>query len=180
VRKLISIALIGAMLSACATAPSKIQANYVSPLQYSNLDCDQLRAELYRVAGQVRVVTGEQARKANSDAWALGIGLVVFWPALFFMMTPDQREELAELKGEYEALDYAAIERKCPVADEVRSARSQAEQVARAHGQSPSETQASAPPPTGVATQTMPPPAPKQKPCNGLSTPGDPSALTCN
>ena len=121
-RKLLAVALIGANLSACATAPDKIQANYVSPTQYSNMDCDQIRAELYRVSSQVRVLTGQQRRKHTNDQVAMGVGLVLFWPALFFLIGGDKKDQLAELKGQYDALDAAAIQKKCPVADEIKAA----------------------------------------------------------
>ncbi|HEY2358388.1 MAG TPA: hypothetical protein VGH86_13135, partial [Phenylobacterium sp.] len=96
-RKLVSTALLGAMLfnAACATAPDKVQANYVSPVEYANLDCDQIRAELFKVSDRVRVVTGQQSAKRTRDTVALTVGLVVFWPALFFMIGGDKKEELA-------------------------------------------------------------------------------------
>jgi hypothetical protein len=134
-RKFVSAALMGAMLcnAACATAPDKIQANYVSPVEYSNLDCDQIRAELFKVADQVRVVTGQQSRKHTRDAVALTVGLVVFWPALFFMIGGDKHEELAELKGEYDALDRAATAKNCAVAQELHQAQAHAPEAQPAH-----------------------------------------------
>lgn len=45
----------------------------------------------------------------------MGVGLVVFWPALFFLGgTIRQEAEYARLKGEYDAVQQAAIEQKCP------------------------------------------------------------------
>ncbi|HZZ86883.1 MAG TPA: hypothetical protein VFE13_00985 [Caulobacteraceae bacterium] len=124
-RKLILSALLGATLlnAACATAPDKVQASYVSPVEYANLDCDQIRAELFKVSDRVRVVTGQQAAKHTRDTVALTVGLVVFWPALFFMIGGDKKEELAELKGEYDALDRAATAKNCPVAQEIDQAQ---------------------------------------------------------
>ncbi|MEA3643102.1 MAG: hypothetical protein VBE63_24640 [Lamprobacter sp.] len=43
----------------------------------------------------------------------MGVGLVLFWPALFFLAGDDQKEELSRLKGEYEALQQAAIRQDC-------------------------------------------------------------------
>ncbi|CAN1546852.1 hypothetical protein MCEMIH16_01997 [Caulobacteraceae bacterium] len=123
-KKIIAVVLSAAMLTACATAPDKIQASYVSPIQYSAYDCDQIRAELLRVSGRVREVAGAQKRQSNNDAWAMGVGLVLFWPALFFLAGgSDRKEELARLKGDYDALEQAAIQKKCPVAQEIRSGR---------------------------------------------------------
>ncbi|WP_146184209.1 MULTISPECIES: hypothetical protein [unclassified Caulobacter] len=125
--KRILVALICASLvSACATAPDKISSSYISPLQYGGYDCGQIREEMMRVSAKVREVAGAQKKQSNSDAWALGVGLVLFWPALFFMVGGDQKEELSRLKGEYDALQQAAIQKKCPVAQEIEDAKSQA------------------------------------------------------
>jgi hypothetical protein len=111
----IAIALSAALtLSACATAPDKIQAQYVSPLQYQSYDCGQIRNELIRISSRVSEVTGQQRRQASNDAWAMGVGLVIFWPALFFLAGgSDKKEELGRLKGEYDALQIAANEKRC-------------------------------------------------------------------
>jgi hypothetical protein len=61
-----------------------------------------------------------QQRKHTDDEIAMGVGLVLFWPALFFLGGGDKKDELGRLKGEYDALDQAAIEKNCTVATEVR------------------------------------------------------------
>ena len=111
------VALVAALsVAACATAPDKIQAAYVSPLQYQHYDCSQIRTELVRISTRVSEVTGQQQRQANNDALAMGVGLVIFWPALFFLAGGnDKKEELARLKGEYDALQIAANEKRCGV-----------------------------------------------------------------
>lgn len=101
-------------LSGCATNPDKISAAYVSPMQYQSYDCDQIRGELLRISNRVDEVTGHQRRQANNDAIAMGVGLVLFWPALFFLAGGnDKKEELARLKGEYDALQQAGVQRRC-------------------------------------------------------------------
>jgi hypothetical protein len=54
-------------------------------------------------------------KKADNDAAQLGIGLVLFWPALFFLEGGDGPEanEYSNLKGEYEALRKVAVQNKC-------------------------------------------------------------------
>ena len=76
-----------------------VNASYVSPMQYQGYNCNQIGQELLRVNRQVLEVTGQQDKAANKDAVALGVGLVLFWPALFFMIGGDKKEELAKLKG---------------------------------------------------------------------------------
>lgn len=123
-RPIITAALCASLLAACASSPDKISAAYVSPIQYSGYDCDQVRSELMRVSGRVREVAGAQKQQANSDAIAMGVGLVLFWPALFFLAGGnDRKEELSRLKGEYDALEQAAIQKNCPVAAELRAGR---------------------------------------------------------
>ena len=123
-RTIVTAALCASLLVGCASSPDKISAAYVSPIQYSGYDCDQIRAELVRVSGRVREVAGAQKQQANSDAIAMGVGLVLFWPALFFLAGGnDRKEELSRLKGEYDALEQAAIQKGCPVAAELRAGR---------------------------------------------------------
>ncbi|WP_207173472.1 hypothetical protein [Halochromatium glycolicum] len=105
------------LIAGCATPPDKVSASYVSPMQYADYSCAQLNGELQRVQRQLVQVTGAQQKEANKDAVAMGVGLVVFWPALFFLAGDDQKEELARLKGEYEALQAAAIRKDCGFAE---------------------------------------------------------------
>ena len=99
--------------SGCATNPDRLGASYVSPVQYNGYDCDQILAERLRVERRVTELTGKQAKASKNDKVAMGVGLVLFWPALFFLAGGDHAEELKRLKGEYEALEVVWIEKKC-------------------------------------------------------------------
>lgn len=113
-KKTVALALCAGLVSACATNPDKISAQYVSPLAYQGYTCDQIRTELVRVGTRVSEVTGQQRKQANNDALAMGVGLVIFWPALFFLAGgSDKKEELGRLKGEYDALQVSANEKSC-------------------------------------------------------------------
>ncbi len=111
------------LLAGCSTPPDKISASYVSPMQYADHSCSQLEAEMGRVQRRLVQVTGAQQKHADNDAVAMGVGLVIFWPALFFLAGDDQKEELARLKGEYEALQQAAIRQDCGFATQPRGQR---------------------------------------------------------
>lgn len=101
-------------LTACASSPDSISAQYVSPLQYQNYSCEQLGAESQRIGTRVAEVTGQQQAKSTSDAVATGVGVVLFWPALFFLGSgSDKKEELSRLKGESDAIQQAAIQKSC-------------------------------------------------------------------
>lgn len=114
--------------SGCAQRASTISPTYTSPLIYQHYSCDQIRQELVRVNSKVMEVTGQQDSAANKDTAALAVGMILFWPALFFMVGGDKKEELARLKGEYEALEKCAIEKKCSIAAEIEEARKQREE----------------------------------------------------
>ncbi|NBX66157.1 MAG: hypothetical protein EBQ96_04090 [Proteobacteria bacterium] len=122
-RKITLLVVACVLLSACAQKSDKIQAAYVSPLQYQDYSCQQIRGEISRVGRKMSEVAGVQDKTASNDAAAMGIGMVLFWPALFFIDSTDQRVELGRLKGEFDALEQAAIQKECAVAKEIDDIR---------------------------------------------------------
>lgn len=122
-RLLVSLFLSMLIVSGCAQKADKIQPSYVSPLQYGDYSCKQIKAEINRVGRRMNEVAGVQDKTASNDAAAMGVGLVLFWPALFFIDSTDQRVELARLKGEFDALEQAAIQKNCTVAKEIQAVR---------------------------------------------------------
>lgn len=121
--KPISVTILVLFIGACAKQPDQISSTYCSPARYQSYSCEQVGMELHRVKSKILEVSGQQESEATKDAVALSVGLVLFWPALFFMMGDDKKQELAALKGEYEALEEAAIQRECGIADEIIEAR---------------------------------------------------------
>jgi len=99
----------------CATDPDKIQAAYVSPIEYGNYDCDQIAMEMGRVSRRVNDLYVDLEDEADADVAQTTIGLVLFWPALFFLEGGDDARaaEYARLKGQRNALEEAAIQKKC-------------------------------------------------------------------
>lgn len=106
-------------LTGCAKSSKNIQAAYVSPLQYQDYSCKQIGMEISRVSRKVSEISGQQDKQASNDAVAMGVGLVIFWPALFFLIGDDKKEEIARLKGEYDALEQAAIQKNCSIAKDI-------------------------------------------------------------
>jgi hypothetical protein len=106
-----------ATLSACATQPDKIATSYVSPIQYESYTCEQVGAEMQRVARRASSLHSNLKQTADNDAVQMGIGLVLFWPALFFVEGGDGSEaaEYARLKGEHDALEQAGIQKNCGI-----------------------------------------------------------------
>ena len=104
-------------ISACATQPEEISAAYVSPLQYQNYNCDQIRMELSRVTRQASDLHGNLKKSADNDEAQMAVGLLLLWPTLFFLEGGDgpQAQEYARLKGERDALEQSAIQKSCSV-----------------------------------------------------------------
>ena len=114
-KKLVVVAVASA-LAACASKSENIAAAYVSPMQYSNYNCAQLSAEASRISARAVQVTGAQDSKATGDTVAMTVGMVVFWPALFFLKGDGTTAaEVARLKGEMEAIEQASIQKKCGI-----------------------------------------------------------------
>jgi hypothetical protein len=102
-------------LSGCATASKDIAAAYVSPMQFQSYDCDQLASETQRIQSRVVQLGGRLDTAASNDKAIAGVGIVLFWPALFALGgTKQQEADYSRLRGEYDAVQQAAILRKCP------------------------------------------------------------------
>lgn len=121
-------ALIGlATLTGCSTASKDITPTYASPLQYQNYDCDQLQAENLRLAVRVSQLGGRLDEAASNDKAIGVVGAVLFWPALFALGgTKGQEAEYARIKGEHDALQSAAIQKKCGALMPVKQAVTEA------------------------------------------------------
>lgn len=112
------IALLTIALTGCATAPDKIQTAYVSPIQYKDYDCDQVAAESARVNRRATELHSSLKSTADNDGAQMAVGMILFWPALFFLEGGDGPEaaEYARLKGERDALEQVSVQKKCVVA----------------------------------------------------------------
>jgi len=109
----------------CADKSSSIQANYVSPLAYNSFDCESLEQEYSRLVRKSQNINKQQDDIASNDGVATGVGLILFWPALFFIDNDDLREQVAQLKGEVDAVEQASIQKKCfSLSDTISNAKS--------------------------------------------------------
>ena len=111
--KLAALALATAAMSACAAAPEDIRAAYVSPAQYQGLDCTQIAAEASRISMRASELASKQRAERQKDQAAAGVGLILFAPAALFMIGGDNKEEIANLKGQNEALKEVAAQKRC-------------------------------------------------------------------
>jgi hypothetical protein len=139
-----SLFIFAAILSGCASNPKKISGSYVSPLKYKNYDCDQIAMEMDYVSQRTAELYNSLKKEASADSVQMGVGLVLFWPALFMLEGGDGPEaaEYARLKGEYEALRKSAVEKKCdlsllpPSPDELIKEKEEAAKEERSSGRS--------------------------------------------
>lgn len=113
-RRVLGVGVAVSYLAGCAKGPDSIDAKYVSPNTYQNWSCEQLVDEKMRLTREVDRVAGLQRENANADAALMGVGLIIFWPALIGLAaTKDRKEELGRLKGEFEAVDNNVKSRQC-------------------------------------------------------------------
>jgi len=103
----------GLLLSACAKSPDNIVASSVSPVLYQNLDCNSLNVEAHRINDRLNQLTGRQREAATQDSTLTAVSLILFWPAAFFIGNEDHEAEISRLRGEAEAVSYAALSKNC-------------------------------------------------------------------
>lgn len=105
----------GVVLSGCATASKDLTPTYTSPLQYQAYNCDQLASESQRIQARVLQLGGRLDTAASNDKAIAGVGMILFWPALFALGgTKQQEADYSRLRGEYDAVQQSAVLRKCP------------------------------------------------------------------
>lgn len=106
--------LAAVLLAGCASSADNIAPSYVSSAAYQNYNCQQLTEEARRVSQHASRAAGVQDKKARNDAIATGTALVLFWPAAFFVSGDGANAaELANLRGQKEAIEEAAIQKDC-------------------------------------------------------------------
>jgi hypothetical protein len=109
-------AIAALMVAGCASKSSDITPAYVSPVMYQGYTCPQLAQEAQGVSTRAAQVAGAQDQKRSNDQLATGVAIVVFWPAAFFVGGDGPASaELAQLKGQMNAIEQASIQKKCGI-----------------------------------------------------------------
>ena len=113
IRKLFCImTLVGIVAMSCAPAARNVMASSVSPILYSNFECDMLIMELASSESKVAQLTAMQRKVRSSDTAVVVIGVLLLWPVLFALsgVTGKNRaDELAQAKGERDAIHKAIM-----------------------------------------------------------------------
>lgn len=113
-RPVIWACCLGLVLSGCANSSTSLGTQYVSPLQYQPYDCTQLASETQRLQSRVIELGGRLDQASSNDKALMGVTLVLFWPAAFALGgTKAQEAEYSRLKGEVDAVQISAVEKKC-------------------------------------------------------------------
>lgn len=110
-------------LAGCATRSGDVVPVHANPAEFAAWTCERLYDESDRVQKRAAEVAYAVDERAGNNIIALGLGVTVFWPALVAMRPPGaEAEELARLKGRYEALVGVVESKNCPAPDEGLSA----------------------------------------------------------
>lgn len=114
IKNISAMAVAATLLAGCATNPNDIAPAYVSPILYQNLTCEQLAQEAARVSSAAAQASGAQSSQASKDAVMTTVGVVLFWPSLFFIGgDKGTAADVARLKGEMQAIEQANIVKNC-------------------------------------------------------------------
>ena len=104
----ICILLIAIFPAACALPPKHIRAKKVPQKKYQDYTCEQIKQELFVVDYKLFQLSMHQKAQVNDQNDFLGSPA---FPMVFFI--DSKNEEIAQLKGEYEALEYTAKQKEC-------------------------------------------------------------------
>ncbi|OQX41093.1 MAG: hypothetical protein B0D88_02725 [Candidatus Sedimenticola endophacoides] len=102
-------------MSGCASHSHEIQAAHVSSIGYKALVCEELHGEALKSINRVYELMGILDDRAENDEAAMGIGMILFWPALFALEGNDGPEtaEYSRLKGEINAIEEVSAVKGC-------------------------------------------------------------------
>lgn len=105
---------VATLAAGCASNSNEIKAAYVSPMTYDGYTCEQLVRENERLQARIGAAAGDVDKKAQSDKVKMGVGLVLFWPTLFFLKGDGaEAQEYSRLKGEHEAIEATYVRKDC-------------------------------------------------------------------
>ena len=106
---------IGGMLAGCAARSVDVKPLPASPAQFLGWSCERIDDEADLAQRRAADVAWAVDERAGNNVVALGVGVTVFWPALLALRpVGPAADDLARLKGRFEALREAAAQRACP------------------------------------------------------------------
>ncbi len=116
VLSLLGAAAAALALAGCATRSGDVKPIPASVAEFSIWSCERIGDEIESVQKRAADLAYAVDERGGNNIVALGFGLTVFWPALFAMRPQGlEAQDLAQLKGRYEALQEAARTKGCGV-----------------------------------------------------------------
>jgi hypothetical protein len=114
----VSVVATALFLQGCAKWSADVKPLPANPADFSGWSCEQLYDEQDSVQQRAADLAYTVDERAGTNILALGVGLAVFWPALL-AMRPDglEAQDLARLRGRFDALKAAATGQNCAVPD---------------------------------------------------------------
>ena len=115
--KIFATLLVVAVLAGCAADTSQVRPTYISSAEYDDYTCERLRGEATRITRQVHEVGARVDKTAATDDAQTAVGMILFWPALFFLEGEDTADthRYAELKGRMNAIEETSIRKNCGI-----------------------------------------------------------------
>lgn len=102
-------------LAGCATRSADVAPVPDNPARYAAWSCERIDDESETVQRRAAELAWDVDERAGNNVVALGVGFAVFWPALLALRPQGpEADELAQLKGRFEALRAAAAKAACP------------------------------------------------------------------
>jgi len=99
----------------CASRSGEVAPLPMSPAQFAGWSCERLDDEAERVQRRAAELAWTVDERSGNNIVALGVGVMVFWPALLALRPQGpEADDLAQLKGRFEALRGAAALANCP------------------------------------------------------------------
>lgn len=121
---LVGLMALAAAVAGCASRSDMVAPRSTDASTYNAWDCTRLFDEIDSVQQRAADVAYAVDSRVGNNMIALGLGVTVFWPALL-AMRPDglEAEELAALKGRYEAMRSVVVRQACPPPPETMAAQ---------------------------------------------------------
>lgn len=114
-RRPLALCVVATLLAGCATRAVNVVPLPADPAEFAAWDCARLDDERDRVQQRAADTAYTVDERVGNNILALGMGLMVFWPAMLALRADGpEAADLARLKGRFEALQTAALQRKCP------------------------------------------------------------------
>ena len=113
-KRWISVLAVSALLG-CATRSADIAPAPANVADFAGWDCNRLADEQDLVQHRAADLAYTVDERVGNNIMALGVGLAVFWPAILAMRPAGpEAQDLARLKGRFEALQTASRLIQCP------------------------------------------------------------------